>query len=287
MKVLVGFDGSKSATEALHWAATFAAAHGDSLQVVRAWQYPASSVLPGPSRQPLLPPKEVEEALRDELDVAIDDQLPGRAGVGREVVRGSAAGTLVERTHAGDVRALVLGTRGLGGFSGLLLGSVTRACLEHSAAPVVVVPDGYRTGDGLRHVLVGLDGSDGSRGALRWACATAQAFDAALSAVTVFVPDQSELRPDVAAELRARTEADLERWCAGVDGGSSDRRRAVLEGDPRSALLDAVEHEDADLVVVGSRGLGPISRLLLGSVASALAHHSPVPVAVVPSGRRP
>jgi nucleotide-binding universal stress UspA family protein len=283
MTVLVGFDGSKASTEALRWAGRYAAALDERLHVVRAWQYPASTVLPLPARDPLPAPDEMEWALRKEMDAAVAETVADQRMVSTELVRGSAAGYLVDRASRPTIRALVVGSRGLGGFAGLVLGSVTRACLSHAASPVVVVPEGYDASTPLGRVLVGLDGSEGATVALRWACETTRILDARLVAASVFVPDQAELRPDIAAELWARAESDLLRWCT----ESADRRpeQRVLSGDPRAALLEVIDREEFDLAVVGSRGRGPVSRLLLGSVADALAHHSTVPVAVVPSGR--
>jgi nucleotide-binding universal stress UspA family protein len=283
MTVIVGFDGSRSSTAALRWASGYAQSFGDTLEVIRAWQYPATMVLPLPAREPVRSPEEIEQTLQDEADAAVAETVPGDQAVKVEIVGGPAASHLIDRAADPSVRALVLGSRGLGGFSGLLLGSVTRSCLDHSAAPVVVVPGGFDGGDGVRHILVGADGSEGSTGALRWACEAGQAFGSEVIAIMVFVPDRSGLGPDGAAQLRSRTEADLERWCGGH--GRKQLHPRILEGDPRTELLDAIEREEADLIAVGSRGLGEVSRLLLGSVASALTQHSPVPVAVIPSGR--
>lgn len=286
MTVLLGFDGSKTAAEAMRWAGRYADAMDDRLVVLRAWQYPAGTVLPRASHAPLLPPDEVQEALRQETEETITEILPGPQRVTCEVVGGPAAAHLVERARDPEVRAVVLGSRGLGGFTGLLLGSVTRACLDHAAAPIVVVPDGFQTADPVRSMLVGLDGSDPSLAALDWACAAGRALGATITAVTVFSPDQAELRPDVVVELRSRAEGDLERWC-GSDGERAALRRLVVDGDPRAALIELAANEQTDLVVVGTRGRGPVQRLLLGSVASALAHHAATPVAVVPIDRRP
>jgi nucleotide-binding universal stress UspA family protein len=110
------------------------------------------------------------------------------------------------------------------------------------------------------------------------------AFGAELVAVTVAEPDQAELWTDVVERLHARSALDLGEWCSEA-AASIPQRRLVLDGDPRTALLDAAEQESADLVVVGSRGLGSMRRLLLGSVSSALAEHIEVPVAIVPPGR--
>lgn len=282
MKVIVGFDGSPSALGALRWGAALARAHGERLLVVRSWQYPASSPLPFSRRQSLPPADQVDRELRAETDAVIEAESLG-VPVDVEIARGPAAANLIERASSPDVRVVALGSRGLGGFAGLLLGSVSRACLEHAESPIVIVPAESAVTE-VGRIVVGLDGSDGAQGALRWACETATATGAGLIGVTAFEPDQSELRPDVIAELRHRAESDLARWCALAEG-ASEPERCVLDGDPRVALLDAVEKEAADLLVVGSRGLGPVSRLLLGSVASAVAQHSSVPVAVVPSGR--
>jgi nucleotide-binding universal stress UspA family protein len=171
MTVLVGFDGSVSSMAALRWAGAYARAHGDELEVLRTWQYPASVPIQVPTPERLRPADDVDAAVAAEIGDLVAAELPGtRATV--TVRRGAAAEHLIERTTDPSVRALVLGSRGLGGFSKLVLGSVTRACLEHSSAPVVVVR--HDRPHGVGRVLVGVDGSDGSRAALRWACEAAR-----------------------------------------------------------------------------------------------------------------
>jgi nucleotide-binding universal stress UspA family protein len=280
MEVLVGYDGSKEATEAVRWAALLAGARHDMLRILRAWEYPSSAALPIPNPAPLSPPADVEHALRADLG-HVARMLPTDLVVRTELVRGPGARALLDAGGRPGVRALVVGGRGHGGFAELLLGSVARACLDHSSVPVVIVPAGFTVGDRVGRVLVGLDGSENAREALAWATETARALDVPITAALAYLAEQAELRPNHAALLRSRATEDLERWCADHLGSDDGDRMVLLEGDARRVLLHAIDDEEADLVVVGSRGLGPVTRLLTGSVASALAHHSPVPVAVI------
>src|ERR1044071_7511730 len=132
----------------------------------------------------------------------------------------------------------------------------------------------------VKRILVGVDGSAASLDALRWAVRLAGAVDSDVTAVNAFVPDTSELSRDYAEVLRAEAERRLADWCAaGTGGGSVDS--LLVEGDP-NALLDAAA-KGADLLVVGTRGAGGFAHLHLGSVAHHLAHHTEVPLAIVPT----
>lgn len=135
-------------------------------------------------------------------------------------------------------------------------------------------------------VAVGVDGSAGSRRALRWAASYARATGARVRAVRAWsYLDQPAERFDPGwgeGDARKGLEADL------ADLGDE---LAGIEVEPlvvcdlaASALLAAAE--DADLVVVGSRGLGGFEGLLLGSVSSQVAHHARCPVVVVPGEDR-
>ncbi len=132
----------------------------------------------------------------------------------------------------------------------------------------------------LRNIFVGVDGSAASLDALRWAVGLADSAVGKVTAVHAFTPGASELSPDYAKVLRAGAERRLAGWCAaGTSPGSVDS--LVVNGDPDALLAAAAE--DADLLVVGTRGAGGFAHLHLGSVAHHLAHHTQVPLAIVPT----
>lgn len=132
----------------------------------------------------------------------------------------------------------------------------------------------------VKRILVGVDGSAASRDALRWAARLAHAADSEVTAVHAFTPETSELSPDYAEVLRSAAERRVEGWCAAAVGpGSVDW--LVIDGGPDALLATAAEQ--ADLLVVGTRGPGSLAHLHLGSVAHHLAHHTLVPLTIVPT----
>jgi nucleotide-binding universal stress UspA family protein len=135
-----------------------------------------------------------------------------------------------------------------------------------------------------RRILVGVDGSDNSIAAVRWAGDLASALGAEVVAVHVLglldrlepggeaVPVESHL-----AEIRALFET---HWCAPLSGAKF--RTELRYGSPVAVLIDTANEVDADLIVVGSRGLGGFAELLLGSTSSQVAQHSGRAVLIVP-----
>lgn len=139
-------------------------------------------------------------------------------------------------------------------------------------------------------IVVGFDGSDGAQAALEWAVAEAERWRIPLAAVVV-VPRTIPLSPDVMPMLDSveqdtmRDMGEMARVAVEKAAAGRDVRTQVraVAGVPAEELLNA--SADADLLVVGSRGHGGFSRLLLGSVSSQCVHHSTRPVVVVPKGR--
>lgn len=139
--IVVGVDGSPGARTALEWAAAEARLRGSRLRVVHAWHLPAAAYGSGG----FVPPvginweDDLEQAARAGLAQALDDTgaLLDGIEVERHVDEGSAAVVLTEA--AADADLLVVGSRGLGGFKELLLGSVGHQCAQHAPCPVVIV----------------------------------------------------------------------------------------------------------------------------------------------------
>jgi nucleotide-binding universal stress UspA family protein len=137
-----------------------------------------------------------------------------------------------------------------------------------------------RRSETIQRIMAGVDGSTASLVALRWAVRLAGAAHGRVTAVNAYAPSTSELPPDYAKQLRGEAERRLAGWSAtATSPGSVDS--LVIDGDP-NALLDAAAR-DADLLVVGTRGAGGFAHLHLGSVAHHFAHHTQVPLAIVPT----
>lgn len=136
----------------------------------------------------------------------------------------------------------------------------------------------------IRRIVVGIDGSAGSREAVLWAARLARATGAEVLAVHGF-PYEPMLGAETNAlgAEEARTNAEGE-WTADLREFDIPHRVLIEEDDARSSLCRIALDEQADVLVVGSRGHGLVAELVLGSVAHHLTHHSPVPVVVIPAG---
>ncbi|MEU5690843.1 universal stress protein [Actinosynnema sp. NPDC020468] len=280
--IVVGVDGSASALAAVRWAAAEADRHRVALKLVTAYLLPVrgypADLVSGPEVR-----RAFEEAARERLDQARDvasEVAPGLE-VEVEVAQGGAAATLIG--HAADAREVVLGSAGLGGFAGLLLGSVAVAVASHGASPVVVVRGEEDRTSGP--VVVGVDGSPLSEAAIAYAFEAASTRRAPLVAVTAWTDLVLDAPLSATLVDRAAVEDEERRSLAERLAGWQEKfpdvavDRVVVRDSPSRALLTAAA--DARLVVVGSRGRGGFAGLLLGSTSHALLHHSPCPVAVV------
>jgi nucleotide-binding universal stress UspA family protein len=134
-RIVVGVDGSPSSGEALRWAGKLAPTLGATIEAILTWQYPANygwgMALPAEWR----PDEDAHKALGQALDDAFGPERP--AGLTAEVRECGAGAALIEASKGAAM--LVVGSRGHGGFAGLLLGSVSSACAEHAHCPVLVV----------------------------------------------------------------------------------------------------------------------------------------------------
>lgn len=284
--VIVGYDGSEGSALALQWAATTAAQRGRTLEVVTTWSMPPADLGMGASA---LVQQDLVDELRKEAQAANDEGLVAAAQLGAnavgEVIAGRPASVMVHLSE--DAELAVVGSPGSGGLTGFLLGSVSRQIATHASCPTVVVrPVAADAVD----MVVGVDGSAHSLKALRWAFEQASFTGLSLHVLhsweippTWSMVEVPSYEPEVLirdygnAELRDTSEA-----MAGFRGDFPDVkvRQEVMKGSPVKALVKASEH--AQLVVVGSRGLGGFRGLLLGSVSHAVVHKAACPVAVVP-----
>ncbi|MFF1907551.1 universal stress protein [Kitasatospora sp. NPDC058218] len=281
--VLAGVDGSPASTTAARWAAEEALRRDAPLRLVHAWPWLTDGRSAFADADAL--PAAAQQVVFDAAD-AIRRRHPGLA-VHADVVLDAAVDGLV--AAAADAGLLVLGSRGLGGFAGLLLGSVSMATAARSAVPAVVVrPGGDRDATVVPpEVVVGVDPRAVNEAVLAFAFHAAGLRGARLRAVhgwdlppafaTVgFLPSQ----PEVAELQELETEAlslALAGWRERYPG--TELVEQVGLGAARTLVAAS---RTADLVVVGRRHRPHDLGRRLGRVAHAVLHHADAPVAVVP-----
>jgi len=136
--VVVGVDGSGSSSDAIRWAVDEARLRGTTVRAVYAWQSP---LVTGFQYIPpdLLDPEALDRHAREIVEAAVAEAGNGSADVEVEsrAVEGLPAKVLIDASRGAEL--LVLGSRGYGGFHGLLLGSVGQQCVQHAVCPVVIV----------------------------------------------------------------------------------------------------------------------------------------------------
>lgn len=271
-RVVVGVDGTPESQIALRWAVEAARAGGLAVRIVRAYLNQASDWPATAEGSIPEPPVDLYQA---ELDAAVDfvrDRLGYQAGSGWLVHESPIDAIL---TEAADAQMVVVGTKFDNKLAAAVLGSVASAVTARAACPVVVVRGEAKNGP----VLVGTDGSPESEDAVAFAFEQAARFDAPLTVAYCWQPQERHDTP--ITEKRAQ----LQNWLVESIKTYGDKypavavRTQVVEGRPAIALAELTD--DTSLVVVGSRGRGGVTGLLLGSVSQSLLRHAKCPVAVV------
>lgn len=134
-QVVVGIDGSDTSKAALRWAARLAPSLSATIHAIVAWEYPIIFGLEGGIPSEWRPDENAKEILSASLEEVFGKDRP--AGLRGSISQGHPTFVLLDASK--DAQMLVVGSRGLGGFAGLLLGSVSSACAEHAKCPVLVV----------------------------------------------------------------------------------------------------------------------------------------------------
>jgi nucleotide-binding universal stress UspA family protein len=289
-RLVVGVDGSDASAAALRWALNEARVRSATVDVVHGWVYPYVGDIAGMAAS--VGADDLEQAARAVLDRSIRAAVspPSEVTPNPVLVHGAAAPVLLDAARGAEL--LVVGSRGRGGFTGLLLGSVSQHCLHHSTCPVAVVRNAGDPAKAMtmERIVVGIDGSDAARHALAWAVEEARLRKASLEVVHAWHMPWVGGYPYTTAtfdptELENRARRTLEAAIDGVDTSELAHpiQRVLSTSGAASAVLEAAK--GADLLVVGSRGLGGFSGLLLGSVSHHVAHHATCPVVIVPPPR--
>lgn len=285
--IVVGVDESDAATEAVHWAARERLLRGGELTAVLAWTYLGQHH--GTGDDAFLPDYGEDHA-RAALDQILERIAPAELDtIARRVVCDLPARALLDASSGTDL--LVVGARGLGGFRGLLLGSVSQQCAHHTTVPIAIVRPAPVPPDG--RIVVAVDGSSGSQRALDWALDEARARQVAVTVLHAWQPAIMPLPVPEAFPVGlwdqfgedGKTLVAHQLANASLDGLATPPDVVIVDDAPARAVLDAAA--TASLVVVGSRGRGGFKGLLLGSVSQHVIHHAPCPVVVVPSAGTP
>jgi nucleotide-binding universal stress UspA family protein len=294
-RIVVGVDGSEQNAEAVRWAAREARLRDAELVAVLVWDLFNQRHADGEHRfDPEYGDEQAQGALRAALEATLGAE-PAAGVTPLAVCDVPAKGLLASASGA---EMLVVGARGLGGFEGLLLGSVSQQVLHHAEVPVAVVRPiagaggeggAGRPADAGERIVVGVDGSAPSNAALAWALAEARLRGATVDAVhafdvpVVFGPVAGGFPLDtVEIEEAGRREVEraVDHALEALGPPPVAVRPCVVPGGAAGAIVETAE--GADLVVVGRRGRGGFSRLLLGSVSENVARHAPCPVVVMP-----
>ncbi len=292
-RIIVGIDGSRNSAAALRWAVAEGRLRDLPVTAVYVWGYYDPPTATDGAFEPAYSDDEAEDALRRAVADALGDEAA--QGVERRVVFGQASRALLDTAADAGADLVVVGARGVGGFRGLLLGSVAQQCLHHTDRPLVVVParddevaEPATRPEGTPRIVVGVDGSTASRWALEWALEEGR-----LRQATVEVVHAWNLPPVVGHPLApvpvdtAALEEEATRLVDQMVDGADTRglprppERIVAMGHPARLVLDVAK--GADLVALGTRGLGGFAGLLLGSVTQHVVNHADCPVVVVPA----
>lgn len=281
MRMLVGYDGSASADQALALVAGLAWPAPSECRIVVACgmqieTYAPNMVADAATLQTIY---DGQQEQAEQLATAASERIarPGLAATW-EVGFGWPANTILNVADRFDPDLLVVGSRGLGPFTSALLGSVSEELVDHAPCPVLVA-----RGTELRRVVLAEDGSPDAQAAstllLRWPIF--RGCEVRVVSVAE-IPDlrKTTTEPAGAAVQRvaqkalatadevARTTADrLSR--AGLSADTS-----VRQGDPTAEILAAAGDWSADLIIIGTRGQTGLTRLLHGSVARTILEHA-------------
>lgn len=284
---VVGYEGGQEGRDALSLAIALVV-HGDA-RVIAAHIYSGDSVpgVPGSN--------DWEQVLLDDAKLLLagagDEGLPDGVRLERRALsRGSAARGLHELAEDLCADLIVVGSTRLGTFGRILLGTTGESLLRAGPCAVAVAPRGFadREHEAIQRIAVGYDHSPEADAALRAAEGIALSTGATLRVITVVeppVPVGTGLGYGYADLLGLRDDDARGRLDDAI--GELDPRtrpEAVRRrGEPSSVLAEEAT-AGIDLLVVGSRGYGPLRRALLGSVSARLMRLAPCPVLVIPRG---
>jgi nucleotide-binding universal stress UspA family protein len=284
--VIVGVDGSERSVEALALADLLGPALGRRVVIAHVHPYRQLSSLFAEGEYERLEREVAESTFKQ-----IREHLPSVPEHRMQLVAGdSPAAGLHALAEAEGATLIVVGSSHRSAIGRILVGGTGERLLSGASAPVAVAPAGYATaGAGIQTVGCGFDGSKESHRALAWATELARTTSARLRVLSVYEPTLPVSlalggglpTAPINEVLRRQCDEELAQAMSALDA-DIDAAGTLVDGDARELLAD--ESAGVDLLVVGSRGYGPLRAVLLGSVSSALVRSAQSPLVVVPRG---
>lgn len=281
-KIVVGFDGSDEARDGLRLAR--ALAHGTGAELIVAAAFGPILGGPGVDLQAL------ESEYFADVFAKAEAELGGTSFERRELREVSAPRGLDQLAEEEGADVIVIGSAHRGKVGRVLFGSVGERLLYGAPCAVAVAPRGYAGCEHLGKGTIGVayDGSPESGLALEGAMALATVLGGELRLITVifsdwsFVPVSSSKSSDAYMDAVRRHYRDIQNEALERIGDAPKAEAILEQGEPAAALTACAV--DLDLLVMGSRGYGPVRRTLLGAVSAEVMRTSPCPVVVVPRG---
>lgn len=275
--IVIGFDGSEAARDALSLGGVLARSHGAELVVVTNFDYAPLTITAF----------DYESVIEDEAEELFRRARGELGDLEAECLvqtAPSAAHALVEVAESREADLIVVGSTHRRGVGLALLGSTAERVIQGAPCAVMVAPDGYEPASGhpgIARVGVGIDGSPESLLALEAASELARSAGATLRVIGIASPPPKPLRdPESYLDFaRQERQGDVDRAVEWLDS-NVDAEGSLLEGDPAERLLE--QGRELDVLVLGSRGYGPLRRTLLGGVSGAVAADASCAVMVVP-----
>jgi nucleotide-binding universal stress UspA family protein len=280
--ILLPFDGSNGAAEALHHAAEIAHWTDATIHVLFVADTARESVT--------VVETQVVDALVQQGEDIVEEAIKTLQTLGVEydsdVVQGSPAPTIVEYAEQYEHDLIIMPTHGREGVSRYLLGSVAEKVVRLASVPVLTArmqPDEQLTFP-YENILLPTDGSASAARAAEHSLSLASALDATVHVLSVV--DDTMLGPDIRSTIsagreQAATDAVAEFVAKAESQGVSDTVRHVKHGSPIEVILDTIDSNDIHAVVMGTTGKRGSERILLGSVAEKTVRSAPIPVITV------
>jgi nucleotide-binding universal stress UspA family protein len=274
-RIVVGVDGSDSAAGALTWAARLAGVTSSEVVVAHAFEPDQAEV--SPERSETMK-RDAESRLADEWSAPLRERDVRYRPL---LVEGLPA-VLLDVADEVDAGLVVVGPKVVGDVAALHIGSLAHHLAHHTRRPLAIV-SARAAPAGFDRIVVGVDGSDGSAAAVDWCAEVARAANAEVLAVYAFEPLVEWVPESDPRSWHQVVEREMTEWVAPLRAaGVPVATRIMKDTHPVAALANAIEHDRADLVVVGTRGRGGLGGLRLGHVAIQLVHHAHIPVVLVP-----
>jgi nucleotide-binding universal stress UspA family protein len=274
-EIIIGVDGTERGEDALVFGRQLAAFTGARMVLANVFPYEdlrgrATSIA---YRETLREAsEEVLDAIRDRYEL----QAPTRP-----LASTSAARALHELAEMDGAALIVVGSSHVGSARRVLPGSTGEHLLHGSPCAVAVVPKGYRATEHVapKRIGVAIDGSDEAMAALHGAAALARAFGAELEVIRAFAPYVAPVDAEMLADLEVTARTQLDEAVKALPP-TIPAGRVFVERDPATLIVE--RSRDLDLLVMGSRGYGPLRAVLLGGVSGRVIRDASCPVVVVP-----